>query len=182
MIKNVIMVFLAQMSPRNYLTGRLLMINNSSMNKNVQLFQKGFTLIELLVVLAIIGVLSALLMTNFVGIRQRARDGERKSDLRQIQAALELYRADVGSYPDTNAFPACGQAFSYQSTTYMKTVPCDPLTGSAFEYKGNSSLYCLRTCLENTSDPQITTGSASCTGLGMTACGASYANYTVENP
>jgi len=67
--------------------------------------EKGFTLIELLIVIVIIGVLATLLMTNFVGVRQRGRDAQRKSDLRQIQAALELYRADVGQYPE--ALPVC---------------------------------------------------------------------------
>ncbi|MDP2672104.1 MAG: type II secretion system protein, partial [Candidatus Daviesbacteria bacterium] len=51
---------------------------------------RGFTLIELLVAIAIIGILSSFLLSNFVGVRQRARDGVRKSDLRQIQSALEL--------------------------------------------------------------------------------------------
>ncbi|MBI2195693.1 MAG: type II secretion system protein [Candidatus Levybacteria bacterium] len=61
--------------------------------------EKGFTLVELLIVIAIIGVLTTLLMANFIGVRQRARDAQRKSDLRQIQSALELYRSDQGSYP-----------------------------------------------------------------------------------
>lgn len=147
---------------------------------------KGFTLIELLVVIAIIGVLSALLMSNFVGIRQRARDGQRKSDLRQIQAALELYRADNGSYPLTVDFPACGNAFSAtvggNTTTYMKKIPCDPMNNNPYiyQYGGTSTNYCLRTCLENENDPQITTGSSSCSSL-VTGCTPSV-DYTVENP
>src|SRR3990167_9460895 len=60
---------------------------------------RGFTLIELLVVIAIVGLMSGFLVANFIGIKQRARDGQRKSDLRQIQAALELYRSDNASYP-----------------------------------------------------------------------------------
>ena len=56
--------------------------------------KKGFTLVELLIVVAIIGILSTLLMANFIGVRQRARDAQRKADLRQIQSALELYRSD----------------------------------------------------------------------------------------
>ena len=67
---------------------------------------KGFTLIELLVAISIIGVLSSFLLANFVGIRQRARDGVRKSDLRQIQSALELYRSDQSKYPDS-PLPGC---------------------------------------------------------------------------
>jgi general secretion pathway protein G len=58
------------------------------------MMKKGFTLIELLVVIAIIGMLSALLVPNFMGARERARDAQRKSDLKQIQKALEMYRQD----------------------------------------------------------------------------------------
>ena len=58
----------------------------------------GFTLIELLVAIGIIGILASFLLANFVGVRQRARDGVRKSDLRQMQSALEMYRADQGQY------------------------------------------------------------------------------------
>lgn len=141
---------------------------------------KGFTLIELLIVVAIIGVLSALLMTNFVGIRQRARDGQRKSDARQIQSALELYRADIGSYPDTNTFPACGSAFSSGSTVYMKSVPCDPLTGTSYKYGGTSANYCVRVCLENSNDAQVSDGSGSCVSL-VSSCSPE-TNFTVENP
>src|SRR5579872_5421721 len=73
--------------------------------KNTTAKNKGFTLIELLIVLAIIGVLTGLLLANFIGVRERARDAQRKSDVKQIQTALELYRQDNGTYPiaDVNA-------------------------------------------------------------------------------
>ena len=61
----------------------------------------GFTLIELLVVIAIIGILTTFLVANFVGVKSRARDGQRKSDLRNIQAALEIYRSDKSVYPSS---------------------------------------------------------------------------------
>src|SRR5437588_640087 len=71
---------------------------------------KGFTLIELLVVIAIIGILATIVMVNVLSVRSRARDTQRKSDIRQIQSALELYRADQGSYP--NGLPACNSALT----------------------------------------------------------------------
>src|SRR5260221_13661164 len=125
--------------------------------------QRGFTLIELLIVVAIIGILSTLLMTNFIGIRQRARDAQRKSDIRQVQSALELYRADTGSYPapgGTNTLnsTACPTASSFagSGTTYMQQIPCDPLgatyyhTGSYYYATGNNgATYTLAACLEN---------------------------------
>lgn len=126
--------------------------------------QYGFTLIELLIVIAIIGILSTLLMTNFIGIRQRARDAQRKSDVRQLQSALELYRADTGSYPSpggTNQLNsvACPtpSSFTYSGTTYMQQIPCDPLGSSyyhsgSYYYSTTGSTYTLGACLENTAD------------------------------
>lgn len=139
--------------------------------------QKGFTLIELLIVVAIIGILSTLLMTNFIGIRQRARDAQRKSDIRQIQSALELYRSDTGSYPTSTAgntltSVACPTAssFTYSGTTYMQQIPCDPLGSSyyhagSYYYSSNGSTYTLAACIENTADTDVSstfTGDSSC--------------------
>ena len=101
--------------------------------KSSLLLQKGFTLVELLVVISIIGILSGLLFANFGGVREKSRDGVRKSDLGHIQSALELYRADQGSYPALGGLPGdfpleCNKILQNQegSITYMKKVPCDP--------------------------------------------------------
>lgn len=121
----------------------------------------GFTLIELLVVIAIIGVLASFLIANFVSIRERARDGERKSDLYNIQAALEIFRSDQGLYPTNSEFPStCGSAvpFTFGGSTYMQSVPCDPINTTPFTYEYTyndvDGTYILVSCLENTSDTQ----------------------------
>lgn len=143
--------------------------------------KKGFTLIELLVVVAIIGVLSALLMSNFIGVRQRARDAQRKSDLRQIQSALELYRADIGAYPASTSFSTCGTSAPLKSpdnsSTYMQTIPCDPLTGSPYTYStSNGTSYNLIACLENANDSQKDT-------VNIAPCNnTSNYSYTLKNP
>lgn len=61
--------------------------------------KRGFTLIEILVVIALIGVLAGLMIVAFQGTRRSSRDGKRKADLEQIRSALEMYKADKGSYP-----------------------------------------------------------------------------------
>src|SRR3990167_9188554 len=91
---------------------------------------RGFSLIELIVVIAIIGVISGLLLPNFMGARERARDTTRKSDLKQLQKALEAYRQDQNpvAYPTVNggsgnALGTCaGQLGS--TTVYMVKIPC----------------------------------------------------------
>lgn len=135
--------------------------------------KKGFTLVELLIVIAIIGVLSALLMANFIGVRQRARDAQRKSDLRQIQSALELYRSDVGNYPSDVEFGGKLANPTDENTAYMQKVPTDPVnSGYSYSYSSDNASYYLAACLENASDSQgvdpsqlpagVSTGSSSC--------------------
>ncbi|MBY0328985.1 prepilin-type N-terminal cleavage/methylation domain-containing protein [Patescibacteria group bacterium] len=62
----------------------------------------GFTLIELLVVIAIIGILASVVLASLNSARSKARDARRKSDLKQIQIAVELYRNQTGVYPGYN--------------------------------------------------------------------------------
>lgn len=146
--------------------------------------RKGFTLIELLIVVAIIGVLATLLMANFVGVRQRARDAQRKSDLRQIQSALEIYRSDQTSYPASAQFPSCGGTLAAGSptSTYMQKVPCDPsgttyYNGGKYYYSsGGGTSYTLGACLENTADSQGTA-----TSPGGVGCSTNW-YFVVNNP
>ncbi|MFH1970889.1 MAG: prepilin-type N-terminal cleavage/methylation domain-containing protein, partial [Patescibacteria group bacterium] len=62
-------------------------------------FKKGFTLVELLVVMGILGILVSLVAGNFRSSQIRGRDAQRKSDLKQIATALELFYGDYGYYP-----------------------------------------------------------------------------------
>lgn len=62
-------------------------------------FQAGFSLIELLVVISIIGILAGILVLSFDTARKNSRDAARKSDLQALQLAIELYKAQNGSYP-----------------------------------------------------------------------------------
>ncbi len=156
--------------------------------------RKGFTLVELLIVVGIIGILATLLMANFIGVRQRARDAQRKSDLRQIQSALELYRSDQGSYAPASgtSVGACGASLKAgtPANTYMQKIPCDPSGTSAYN-SGNyyytssgGTTYQICTCLENSADSQ---GVAAGAGTPANTCGAvsscsTNTYYVVNNP
>ncbi len=123
--------------------------------------KKGFTLIELLVVIAIIGVLTSVLLVNMVGIRGRASDVKRKSDLKQLKNALRLYYNDYQHYPWTtdpeDVLPQVDTEFSRGGTVYMKQAPTE------FEYysDGNES-FILQVTLENASDQEAVATQARC--------------------
>lgn len=61
--------------------------------------KSGFTLVELLISIAIMGTLMAILLPNFMGARERARDAQKVQDLGAIKNALRLYYNDNQTYP-----------------------------------------------------------------------------------
>jgi general secretion pathway protein G len=60
----------------------------------------GFTLIELLVVLVILGLLAAFAAPQVLNYLGRAKTDAAKVQVQNIASILDLYRLDVGSYPD----------------------------------------------------------------------------------
>lgn len=59
----------------------------------------GFTLIELLIVVAIIAILAAIAVPNFLEAQTRSKVSRVKADLRTVATALEAYAVDNNSFP-----------------------------------------------------------------------------------
>ncbi len=60
---------------------------------------QGFTLIELLIVVAIIGILAAIAVPNFMNAQVRAKVARAESEMRNIQNSLESFFIDNNGYP-----------------------------------------------------------------------------------
>ncbi len=63
------------------------------------LHKKGFTLIELLIVVAIIAILAAIAVPNFLEAQVRSKVSRARADLRSIATGLESYAVDNNHYP-----------------------------------------------------------------------------------
>ncbi len=102
---------------------------------------RGFSLVELLAVVAIIGLLSAVVMSSFSSAKKRSRVAKRVSDMKQVQVALEFYYAANRSFPNTGGAwrSACTAWGGYTGYTiipelipaYIPVVPTDPQTSSS---------------------------------------------------
>ena len=90
--------------------------------------RSGFTLIELMIVIAIIAILAAILVPNFVRARAQGHLTACKSNLKNIGTALEMYSTDhAGRYPTGNL----GQTLTTGNNGgYLKTIPTCPAAGS----------------------------------------------------
>jgi type II secretion system protein G len=93
----------------------------------------GFTLIELLIVVAIIAILAAIAVPNFLEAQARSKVAREKAEMRMIDVALEAYAVDNNEYPPwterlgTRIHP-CSWRFAWLTTpiAYLTSIPMDP--------------------------------------------------------
>ncbi len=93
--------------------------------------KKAFTLIELLIVVAIIGILAAIAVPNFLNARMRATIARMESDMKALGDALHMYRIDNHAYfkqkggnPHTELRPLT------TPIAYISAIPHDPFRKS----------------------------------------------------
>jgi general secretion pathway protein G len=70
--------------------------------RNISRRNNGFTLIEVMVVVVILSILAAIIVPKIMDRPEQARITKAKSDIRALEATLNLYRLDNMVYPTTD--------------------------------------------------------------------------------
>lgn len=88
--------------------------------------ERGFTLIEMMIVVAIIAILVAILVPNFMRARAQAQTAACEANLKEIATALELYQTDHQMYPDVTSLSNVTNTET-NIGSYLRQTPIDPV-------------------------------------------------------
>jgi type II secretion system protein G len=93
--------------------------------------RKAFTLIELLIVVAIIAILAAIAVPNFLEAQVRSKVSRVKADMRSLATAIESYVVDTNRYPIASQWVSVFNRFNARMhglttpVAYITSLPAD---------------------------------------------------------
>ncbi len=118
--------------------------------------KKGFTLIELMIVVAIIGILAAIAIPNFMKYQAKSKQSEAKTNLSGIYTSEVSYFGEAGRYGTSVEINYAPAGTARQIYTYRGPCNSAPLAGPT-------------TWAENTVNPAAPTAACTATTAGFTA-------------
>ncbi|HEX3068827.1 MAG TPA: type II secretion system protein GspG, partial [Thermoanaerobaculia bacterium] len=110
--------------------------------------------VGLLLIVAVLGIVAAIAIPNFLTAQQRAKQKRTVADIRSLSAAIEAYSTDKNEYPKGATAADLAAALS---PTYIRTVPAVDGWGHALQY----------TCIKDTTNPD----SDKCAGYALGSAG-----------
>lgn len=112
------------------------------MSKLIRKSNKGFTLIELMIVVAIIGILAAIAIPNFLRFQLKAKSSEGKVNIAAIRTAEESYLAEFGQYVAAAVAPTADvpgtQKATFDTTAGFTELGWSPEGQVFFQYAVNA--------------------------------------------
>jgi prepilin-type N-terminal cleavage/methylation domain-containing protein len=111
--------------------------------------RNGYTIIELLIVITVIGGLAGLFLTTYPASQRRARDTKRRSDIKQYQAAIEVY---AGSHNNLYFVPTSSDIKDSCTTLNLTGTKCVDDATNHYQIAATTTSYVVWAQLEQEDD------------------------------
>jgi type IV pilus assembly protein PilA len=105
--------------------------------------QKGFTLIELMIVIAIIGILAAIAIPQFVSYRQKGYNTQAKGELKSFYTACQAYFSDVPTSTGDCTAAQVAPNFIASPTVTLTAAGGQAMNGTTSYHSAGTSTYSI---------------------------------------
>jgi len=101
-------------------------------------YARGFTIVELLIVIIVIGILASISVVAYRGSQERAEYARAQTDMKHIDDALTVYKAQTGAYPVQLGFVDTSTVLSSLVPSYLdKASILSAKNGYRYVYASN---------------------------------------------